>query len=115
MTHLAGVWWGEPAGRVCAAQCVVQGSGWVGVCVVRWLSLPGTLPLARAPRDAYANDQGAVASLVAVTARTNRQESVQDRAEWMPPVPDAQCRYVGEWVATKLRRRLTATLPNSRH
>ncbi|MFG2768681.1 HNH endonuclease family protein [Streptomyces rubiginosohelvolus] len=61
-----------------------------------------------ARREAYANDQGADVSLVAVTARTNRQKSDQDPADWMPPSPEAQCRYVGEWVATKLRWGLTA-------
>ncbi|MEU1171754.1 HNH endonuclease family protein [Streptomyces microflavus] len=59
-------------------------------------------------REAYANDQGATVSLVAVTARSNRQKSDQDPADWMPPSSDAQCRYVGEWVATKLRWQLTA-------
>ncbi|MGX1952676.1 HNH endonuclease family protein [Streptomyces anulatus] len=59
-------------------------------------------------REAYANDQGTTVSLVAVTARSNRQKSDQDPADWMPPFPDAQCRYVGEWVATKLRWQLTA-------
>ncbi|AWL90827.1 HNH endonuclease family protein [Streptomyces globisporus] len=61
-----------------------------------------------ARREAYANDQGADVSLVAVTARTNRSKSDQDPADWMPPSPEAQCRYVGEWVATKLRWDLTA-------
>ncbi|MDW4903040.1 HNH endonuclease family protein, partial [Streptomyces californicus] len=61
-----------------------------------------------ARREAYANDQSADVSLVAVTARTNRQKSDQDPADWMPPSPEAQCRYVGEWVATKLRWDLTA-------
>ncbi|MFE3384753.1 HNH endonuclease family protein [Streptomyces anulatus] len=61
-----------------------------------------------ARREAYANDQGADVSLVAVTARSNRQKSDQDPADWMPPSPEAQCRYVGEWVATKLRWQLTA-------
>ncbi|MFH9216091.1 HNH endonuclease family protein [Streptomyces globisporus] len=61
-----------------------------------------------ARREAYANDQGADVSLVAVTARSNRQKSDQDPADWMPPSPEAQCRYVGEWVATKLRWDLTA-------
>ncbi|WP_097886662.1 HNH endonuclease family protein [Streptomyces sp. st140] len=61
-----------------------------------------------ARREAYANDQGSTVSLVAVTARTNRQKSDQDPADWMPPSPEAQCRYVGEWVATKLRWQLTA-------
>ncbi|WP_329359881.1 HNH endonuclease family protein [Streptomyces anulatus] len=59
-------------------------------------------------REAYANDQGAHVSLVAVTARSNRQKSDQDPADWMPPSPDAQCRYVAEWVSTKLRWQLTA-------
>ncbi|MER7854025.1 HNH endonuclease family protein [Streptomyces bacillaris] len=61
-----------------------------------------------ARREAYANDQGSTVSLVAVTARTNRQKADQDPADWMPPSPEAQCRYVGEWVATKLRWQLTA-------
>ncbi|GHB27888.1 hypothetical protein GCM10010392_65040 [Streptomyces clavifer] len=59
-------------------------------------------------REAYANDQGAAASLVAVTACTNRQESDQDPAEWLPPSLDARCRYAGDRVATKLRWQLTA-------
>lgn len=61
-----------------------------------------------ARREAYANDQGAHTSLVAVTACTNRSKADQDPADWMPPSPEAQCRYVGEWVATKLRWQLTA-------
>lgn len=61
-----------------------------------------------ARREAYANDQDASTSLVAVTARSNRSKSDQDPAEWMPPLPDAHCRYVGEWTATKLRWGLTA-------
>ncbi|MFH8426019.1 hypothetical protein [Streptomyces sp. NPDC018038] len=39
-------------------------------------------------REAYANDHEA--------------------AQWMPPLPDAHCRSIGEWVATKLRWGLTA-------
>ncbi|MFG2775053.1 hypothetical protein [Streptomyces sp. NPDC048350] len=31
-----------------------------------------------------------------------------DPAEWMLPLPDARCRYVGEWTATKLRWGLSA-------
>ncbi|MCT6781470.1 HNH endonuclease family protein [Streptomyces sp. CS7] len=61
-----------------------------------------------ARREAYANDQGAHVSLVAVTARSNRQKSDQDPSDWMPPSLDAQCRYIGEWVSTKLRWQLTA-------
>ncbi len=42
-----------------------------------------------------------------VTARTNRSKADQDPATWMPPLPDAHCRYIGEWTATKLRWSLT--------
>jgi hypothetical protein len=59
-------------------------------------------------REAYANDQDAAASLVAVTARSNRQKADQDPAQWMPPHPDATCRYIAEWTATKLRWALSA-------
>ncbi|MFF1511928.1 HNH endonuclease family protein [Streptomyces sp. NPDC058326] len=59
-------------------------------------------------REAYANDQDAAASLVAVTARTNRQKADQDPATWMPPAPAATCRYLAEWTATKLRWGLSA-------
>ncbi|GGZ81773.1 hypothetical protein GCM10010308_63530 [Streptomyces vinaceusdrappus] len=59
-------------------------------------------------REAYANDQGADASLVAVTARSNRSKADQDPAQWLPPAAEVHCRYVAEWVATKLRWSLTA-------
>ncbi|MFD4475870.1 HNH endonuclease family protein [Streptomyces sp. NPDC058471] len=59
-------------------------------------------------REAYANDLGAPASLVAVTARTNRSKADQDPSQWLPPLPDAHCRYVSEWAATKLRWDLAA-------
>lgn len=59
-------------------------------------------------REAYANDQGAQTSLVAVTARSNRSKADQDPAQWMPPAAEVHCRYIAEWVATKLRWSLTA-------
>ncbi|KPI02412.1 protein of unknown function DUF1524 RloF [Actinobacteria bacterium OV450] len=59
-------------------------------------------------REAYANDQGQLSSLVAVTARSNRSKADQDPAEWLPPVSDALCRFGAEWTATKLRWGLTA-------
>ncbi|MEW2615030.1 HNH endonuclease family protein [Streptomyces sp. NPDC047880] len=58
-------------------------------------------------REAYANDQGAEASLVAVTARSNRSKADQDPAQWMPPADDVHCRYAAEWTAAKLRWNLT--------
>ena len=59
-------------------------------------------------REAYANDQGSAASLVAVTARSNRSKSDQDPAQWLPPAAEVHCRYAAEWVATKLRWSLAA-------
>ncbi|MFD4343391.1 HNH endonuclease family protein [Streptomyces coelicoflavus] len=61
-----------------------------------------------ARREAYANDQGAEQSLVAVTARSNRSKADQDPAEWLPPAAEVHCRYIAEWVGTKLRWTLTA-------
>ncbi|MCX4231820.1 HNH endonuclease family protein [Streptomyces ortus] len=60
-------------------------------------------------REAYANDQGAETSLVAVTGRSNRSKSDKDPADWMPPAPDAavRCTYAAQWVGTKLRWNLT--------
>ncbi|MFF0484872.1 HNH endonuclease family protein [Streptomyces sp. NPDC004435] len=59
-------------------------------------------------REAYANDQDATTSLIAVTDRVNQAKADRDPAEWMPPLPDVHCRYVGEWTATKLRWGLAA-------
>ncbi|WP_309030225.1 HNH endonuclease family protein [Streptomyces alfalfae] len=59
-------------------------------------------------RETYANDLGAAASLVAVTARSNRSKSDQDPADWLPPAAEVHCRYVAEWVGTKLRWALSA-------
>jgi hypothetical protein len=58
-------------------------------------------------REAYANDQGQQASVVAVTARSNRSKADQDPAQWMPPAANVHCRYAAEWTATKLRWSLT--------
>ncbi|MEE1931211.1 HNH endonuclease family protein [Streptomyces sp. TRM 70351] len=59
-------------------------------------------------REAYANDQQAAASLVAVTARSNRSKADQDPAGWLPPAAAVHCRYAAEWTATKLRWNLAA-------
>lgn len=61
-----------------------------------------------ARREAYANDQDSSTSLVAVTDRVNQAKADRDPAEWMPPLPDVHCRYIGEWTATKLRWGLSA-------
>ncbi|MGK3094555.1 HNH endonuclease family protein [Streptomyces sp. WAC01490] len=107
------------------AGCKLTGGTWISyydnqeVTSAGALDIDHMVPLAEAwdsgasawsavQREAYANDQGADVSLVAVTARSNRQKSDQDPADWMPSSAEAQCRYVGEWVSTKLRWQLTA-------
>ncbi|MFJ2926611.1 HNH endonuclease family protein [Streptomyces massasporeus] len=107
------------------AGCRLEGGSWysyydgVTVTSASGLDIDHMVPLAEAwdsgasawiaqRREAYANDQGQEASLVAVTARTNRSKADQDPAQWLPPAADAHCRYAAEWVATKLRWSLTA-------
>ncbi|MEW2425993.1 HNH endonuclease family protein [Streptomyces nigra] len=102
------------------AGCRLSGGSWFSYYDATVVTSAGSLdidhmvPLAEAwdsgasawtaqRREAYANDQGAEASLVAVTARSNRSKADQDPAQWLPPVTSVHCRYVGEWVGTKLR------------
>jgi hypothetical protein len=85
----------------------------VWVDAARGLDIDHLVPLAEswdsgasawtpARRQAYANDLGSATSLIAVTARSNRQKSDQDPQDWLP-IEAVRCRYVGEWTATKLR------------
>ncbi|MER5766919.1 HNH endonuclease [Streptomyces sp. NPDC001985] len=61
-----------------------------------------------ARREAYANDQDAPATLAAVTVRSQKEKDGQDITDWLPPEAGAICRYLGDWVGTKLRWGLTA-------
>ena len=58
-----------------------------------------------ATRQAYANDLGDYRSLVGVTDNVNQSKGDQDIAEWLPQYD--RCRYLREFVAVKLRWRLT--------
>ncbi|MER5768974.1 HNH endonuclease family protein [Streptomyces sp. NPDC001985] len=106
------------------ARCALTGGSWFSyydgltVTPAGALDIDHMVPLAEAwdsgasawtpaRREAYANDQGAATSLIAVTARTNRQKSDQDPAQWLPPAENTHCRYLAEWTATKLRWNLT--------
>ncbi|CAM5319459.1 HNH endonuclease OS=Streptomyces tendae OX=1932 GN=GUR47_38225 PE=4 SV=1 [Streptomyces tendae] len=106
-------------------RCRLTGGRWwsyydqVWVTSASGLDIDHMVPLAEAwdsgasawtaqRREAYANDQGAQTSLAAVTARSNRSKADQDPAQWMPPAAAAHCRYIAEWIGTKLRWSLTA-------
>ena len=56
-------------------------------------------------RQSYANDLGDSRSLVGVTDNVNQEKGDQDPREWMPTYD--KCRYLREFVAVKLRWRLT--------
>ncbi|TXS44373.1 HNH endonuclease [Streptomyces sp. t39] len=71
-----------------------------------WESGAAAWPAAR--REAYANDQGAPQPLTVLTAGTHRARGDRDPADWVPPEPAAHCRYLAEWVSTKLRWGLDA-------
>ncbi|WP_189845339.1 HNH endonuclease family protein [Streptomyces umbrinus] len=109
------------------AGCRLTGGRWWSYYDAMWvtaasgLDIDHMVPLAEAwdsgasgwtpqRREAYANDQDAETSLVAVTARSNRSKSDQDPADWMPPALDdaVRCQYAAEWVGTKLRWGLAA-------
>lgn len=59
-------------------------------------------------RMRYANDLGSERSLVAVTASENRRKGDKDPSQWMPSAASAQCTYLADWTATKLRWKLSA-------
>ena len=58
-----------------------------------------------ATRQAYANDLGDHRSLVGVTDNVNQSKGDQDVAQWLPQYD--RCRYLREYVAVKLRWRLS--------
>lgn len=106
------------------ARCALTGGEWlsyydeVSVDAATKLDIDHVVPLAEAwdsgaskwdaeRREQYANDLTADRSLVAVTARTNRQKADRDPADWLPPAASAQCTYGADWVGTKLRWKLT--------
>jgi hypothetical protein len=59
-----------------------------------------------ARREAYANDLAVPWALIAVSASSNRSKGDSDPAEWMPPAPSAECPYLADWLAVKVRWQL---------
>lgn len=102
--------------------CRLTGGRWVSAydgvqtTSVRALDIDHVVPLAEAwdsgayrwtsdQRRAFANDLGDGRALIAVTASSNRQKSDQDPAEWLPPL--ARCTYLVDWIAIKVRWKLS--------
>ncbi|WP_415940120.1 HNH endonuclease family protein [Streptomyces sp. 039-1] len=105
-------------------RCALSGGRWWSSYDQVWITSASSLdvdhmvPLAEAwdsgaaawtaaRREAYANDQGAPNSLIAVSGSSNRSKADKDPAAWLP-VPADQCVYAADWVADKLRWELTA-------
>ena len=60
-----------------------------------------------ARRQAFANDLDDPRTLRAVTASANRSKGDRSPDEWMPPSKAVACRYLGWWIAVKVRWRLS--------
>jgi hypothetical protein len=104
--------------------CTLSGGRWYSYYDNAYWTIPSDLdidhfvPLAEAwdsgartwtttRRRSFANDLGDYRSLVAVTDNVNQSKGDQDPAQWLPSYASARCRYVQEWVAVKIRWRLT--------
>lgn len=104
--------------------CKLSGGLWWSYYDAKWVTSASALdvdhmvPLAEAwdsgasqwtpeRREAYANDQDAATSLVAVSAASNRSKADKDPAEWLPNT-EVTCRYIAEWTGDKKRWGLTA-------
>ncbi|MFF9819856.1 hypothetical protein [Streptomyces sp. NPDC014006] len=55
----------------------------------------------------YANDLGDERALIAVSAASNRSKADQDPTTWLPPAAGYRCQYVADWIADKMRWRLS--------
>jgi len=60
-----------------------------------------------ARRQAYANDLGVPWTLRAVTDNVNQAKSDDDPTNWLPPLESANCVYLTDWVAVKIRWKLS--------
>lgn len=106
------------------AKCALTGGRWWSEYDQVWITSASSLdvdhmvPLAEAwdsgaatwtaaRREAYANDQGAENSLIAVSGSSNRSKADKDPADWLP-MPADRCKYASDWIADKLRWRMTA-------
>lgn len=66
-----------------------------------WVS--GAYAWTDAQRTAYSNESDFPQTLVIVTAAVNTAKSDKDPSNWLPPLADARCQYVTEWVLVKWR------------
>lgn len=58
-------------------------------------------------RTLFANDLTDRRTLIAVSDNSNQSKSDKDPSNWMPSRVDDWCRYLGDWVAVKVRWNLS--------
>lgn len=58
-------------------------------------------------RESYANDLGVDWALLAVSASANRSKADRDPAEWLQIRSEFVCQYLADWLAVKVRWRLS--------
>ena len=58
-------------------------------------------------RTLFANDLTERRTLIAVSDNSNQSKSDKDPSNWMPPRREDWCRYLGDWVAIKVRWNLS--------
>jgi hypothetical protein len=68
-----------------------------------------------AKREAYANDLGYAASLVAVSAHANRSKGDKEPNAYLPPKKAYRCTYVRNWIAVKARWKLSVDKTEKKH
>ncbi|MBI3752192.1 MAG: HNH endonuclease [Chloroflexi bacterium] len=102
------------------ARCALSGGRWVSLYDGLTITDPAGLQIdhvvalaeawdsgasawSPAHREAYANDLGVPFALLAVSATTNQSKSDDDPADWLPPAAAAECPFLGDWIAVKVR------------
>jgi uncharacterized protein DUF1524 len=54
-------------------------------------------------RAAFANDLGEPWELIGVSGESNQAKSDNDPADWLPPLASAECPFLADYLATKVR------------
>ncbi|NNU26213.1 GmrSD restriction endonuclease domain-containing protein [Isoptericola sediminis] len=108
------------APRVTASTCAISGGKWrskydrVTTTNKSTFDIDHVVPLKEAwasgakrwtksTRKQFANDLGYRATLIAVSASSNRSKGAREPHQWMPPNRAYHCTYVKQWIAIKWR------------
>jgi hypothetical protein len=110
-------------GGLVRGRCTVRSGQWYSYYDDRYVGRPSKIAIdhlvplreawksgargwSRAKREAFANDLGDYRTLIAVSEHSERSKRDRDPARWLPG--HSVCKYVGQWVAVKMRWGLAA-------